>query len=164
MRKLGSAALFATLIVGLTGCATIFHGSNEDISVQSSPAGAKVTTTPSTGTYTTPTELNLARKNSYVLDFTAPGYSTASFNIQNSISGGYVVADVLLTGLVGVVVDGLTGAWYNLSPGEAVVSLTKTGDVTGPETLTVRVNATDNGHGLRITSDGPAVRVKVTNR
>jgi len=48
----------------LTGCGAILHGSRQNIDVQSSPSGATVETAPSTGTYTTPTNLNLERKNS----------------------------------------------------------------------------------------------------
>lgn len=164
MRRIRRGVLAAVVMIATGGCATIFHGSNQMIPVQSSPAGATVTTNPNTGQYTTPTNLSLARKQSYVLSFSQSGYTTASFNIQNSISGGYVVADVLLTGLVGVVVDGLTGAWYNLSPDQAVVTLTKVGDVPGPASITVRVDASNHGRELHISSDGPAVNVKVTNR
>jgi len=164
MRSIERGLVAAIALLAISGCAAIFHGSRQMIPVQSSPAGATVTTNPGTGQYTTPTNLNLARKESYVLSFSETGYSTASFNIQNSISGGYVVADVLLTGLVGVIVDGITGAWYNLSPDQAVVTLTKVGDVPGPASITVRVDAVKNGRGLRITSDGPSVNVRVTNR
>jgi hypothetical protein len=164
MRSIARGLVAAVVLLAFSGCATIFHGSREAIPVQSSPAGATVTTNPSTGQYTTPTILNLARKESYVLSFSHEGYSPASCNVQNNISGGYVVADVLLTGLVGVIVDGVTGAWYNLSPDQAVVSLTKVGDGPGPASITVSLDAINHGRGLRITSDDPGVNVTVTNR
>lgn len=111
----------------LTGCGALLHGPRQNIDVQSSPSGAKVETAPASGTYTTPSTISLERKNSYVLTFTAPGYSPATFNIHNGIGTGTVIADVLLTGLVGVVVDGLTGSWYGLSPESANVTLAKVG-------------------------------------
>lgn len=164
MRSIVRLGTLAAVLLLASGCATVFHGSRQIIPIQSSPSGATVTTTPSTGQYPTPANLNLARKDSYVLAFSHPGYSNAWFTVHSSISGGYVVADVLLTGLLGVVVDGITGAWYNLSPREVAVTLTKVGDGPGPSSITVRVDAINHGRGLRITSDGPGVNVKVINR
>lgn len=145
----------------LSGCGTIMHGANQNIDVQSSPAGAKVETSPGTGTYTTPTTLNLARKNSYVLNFSSPGYTPATFNIHNSVGTGTVIADVLLTGLVGVVVDGITGSWYGLSPEAATVTMTRMGAGTGPNEIKVYVARSDNGDGITIKTDAPDVEVSV---
>jgi hypothetical protein len=144
----------------LAGCGAILHGSRQNLDVQSSPSGAHVETSPATGAYTTPTTLNLERKNSYVLTFTSPGYNPATFNIQHNIGTGTVIADVLLTGLVGVLVDGLTGSWYGLTPESANVTLQRSTDGSGPEEIHVSVTRSDNG-GIRVTSDGPNVSVRV---
>ena len=62
----------------VTGCGTILHGPRQLVPVQSAPTGATVTATPADGgPVTTPGSLDLERKNSYVLTFTSPGYSTA---------------------------------------------------------------------------------------
>src|SRR5689334_14540500 len=114
--RIVSLVIAAALVAPVAGCGLIMNGSREAIEVQSSPAGAKVTTTPGTGEYTTPTTLNLERKNSYSLKFEKDGYSPATFEIQNGTSGGIVILDVLLTGLIGVVVDASTGAWNHLTP------------------------------------------------
>jgi hypothetical protein len=141
------------------GCGAIMHGARQNIDVQSSPSGAKVETSPSTGTFTTPTVLDLERKNSYVLTFTSPGYTPATFNIHNSVGTGTVIADVLLTGLVGVVVDGLTGSWYGLSPESANTTLTRvTGQ--GPSEIRVYVSKSKDG-AIEIKSDGGPVEVTV---
>ena len=136
------------------------HGGRQNIDVQSSPSGAKVETSPSSGTFTTPTTLNLERKNSYVLNFSSPGYAPATFNIHNSIGTGTVIADVLLTGLIGVVVDGLTGSWYGLNPDAATVSLSRVASGDGPAEIRVRVGQSLDGKGIQITSDVP-IQVKV---
>jgi hypothetical protein len=147
----------------LSGCGAILHGANQDIDVQTSPAGAKVETSPATGTYTTPTRLTLQRKNNYVLTFTSPGYTPATYNIHNSIGTGTVIADVLLTGLVGVIVDGLTGSWYGLSPESATATLTRlTG--TGPEEIHVHVGASNSGSTIELAGDAPGVKVQVTRQ
>ncbi len=100
MRPLIPSLLSVVSIGLLTGCGLILGGgSRQTIQVQASPEGAKVTTTPPTGDYTAPTNLNLERKTSYVLNFTKDGYSPATFQLASHVRGGIVVADVLLTGL-----------------------------------------------------------------
>jgi hypothetical protein len=109
MSTLRTAVSIAVALL-VTGCGAILHGPRQNIDVQTSPAGAKVETSPPTGTFTTPATLDLERKNSYVLTFTSPGYNPATFNLHNNIGTGTVIADVLLTGLVGVIVDAATGS------------------------------------------------------
>jgi hypothetical protein len=146
-----------------TGCGTIFNGTHQTIQVQSAPAGAKVETTPPSGTFTTPTQLELERKSSYVLTFSKEGYSPATFNIQNHSKGGIIVADVLLTGLIGVIIDAVTGGWYGLSPESATVSLTKVALVPGPDTI--RVNLARGEHGVvKVATDAPGVMIQVDKR
>jgi hypothetical protein len=146
-----------------TGCGTIFNGTRQTIQVQSAPAGAKVETAPPSGTFTTPTQLDLERKNSYVLTFSKEGYSPATFNIQNHSKGGIIVADVLLTGLIGVIIDAVTGGWYGLSPESATVSLTKVALVPGPDTI--RVNLARGEHGaVKVSTDASGVTIQIDKR
>jgi hypothetical protein len=66
----------------------------------------------------------------------------------------------LFTGLLGVVVDAATGAWYKLSPETAVVSLTKlVAAGAGPDSIQVYV--TTKGKDLRVESSAPGVRLNV---
>jgi hypothetical protein len=149
----------------LTGCGALLHGPRQNIDVQSSPSGAKVETLPASGTYTTPSTISLERKNNYVLTFTAPGYSPATFNIHNGIGTGTVIADVLLTGLVGVVVDGLTGSWYGLSPESANVTLTKLGGLEDDgDAIHVSIGVSANRKAVTLTSSAPLVSVAVTKQ
>lgn len=156
-------AVVAVTACFLSGCGTVMHGANQNIDVQTSPTGAKVETSPATGAYTTPTTLNLQRKNSYVLTFSSPGYAPATFNIHNSIGTGTVIADVLLTGLIGVVVDGLTGAWYGLDPENASATLTRLSG-TGPETIHIHVGTANGGGKVEVRSDAPGVKIEVTRK
>ena len=144
------------VIAPLGGCGALFNGSRQSIQVQSSPAGTKVTTAPETGEYTTPTTLNLERKNSYTLKFEKDGYSPATFQIQHHTSGGIVVLDVLFTGLIGVIVDASTGAWNALSPESATVSLTKIAAVPGPDTINVGIRVHNEGSRSRVDIDASA--------
>lgn len=165
MRRVISSVLLLICVTFLPGCGLILGGgSRQTVQVQASPAGAKITTTPPTGDYTAPTSLNLERKTSYVLNFTKEGYSPATFQLSSHVRGGIVVADVLLTGLIGVIIDAATGAWSKLSPETATVSLTKIAMIEGPDTIKVgiTVQRANDGTKLDIHSDTPGVAVQVT--
>lgn len=161
LTRTAAAALAATL---LSGCGAIMHGPRQLVDVQSSPSGAKVETSPATGTFTTPTTLNLERKHNYILTFSAPGYAPATFSIQNGLGTGTVIADVLLTGLVGVLVDGMTGSWYGLKTESTNVTLTRTENGgEGPAEIHVEVSAPDGRH-ITLRSDAPGVAVRVDRK
>jgi hypothetical protein len=165
MRRLISSVLPTVCVAFLlSGCGLLLGGgSRQTILVQASPTGAKVTTSPPTGDYTAPTSLNLERKTNYVLNFSKEGYSPATFQIQSHVRGGIVVADVLLTGLIGVIIDAATGAWSKLSPEAATVSLTKIGMVPGPDTIYVgiKVGHTRDANRVDVQSSEPGVLVRV---
>jgi hypothetical protein len=126
--------------------------------------GTTVATSPASATTVAPGTLSLERKNNYVLTFAAPGYQSANVNVTNSIGVGTVIADVLLTGLVGVVVDGLTGAWYGLNPETASATLIRQVGTIGPDEIHVRLGrVTSDGH-LSVNADAPGVSVEVTRQ
>jgi hypothetical protein len=148
----------------LTGCGAILHGSRQNVPVQASAPGATVSITPGANAVTAPSILSLERKNSYVLTFSAPGYSSSTVALQNSVGVGTVIADVLLTGLVGVVVDGLTGSWYGLNPESATATLTKKVGVVGPDEIKVYVGRTSKAGEVALKANAPGVSVAVSAR
>lgn len=157
-RMIGTALLLALLpFVG--GCGLMFGGTRQPIRTTSSPEGAMVTTSPATVEYRTPTVLNLERKNSYILEFSMPGYTTQKAEIQRKMRGGIVVLDVLV-GLVGVIVDAATGAWYKLEPEVTSVTLTKVSpDTPGPATITVSFDAKPTKNLIAVRASVPGVIV-----
>lgn len=163
VRYIGTALVSALILWPLTGCGAIFNGTTQTIRAQSSPQGATITTSPETGTFTTPASLELERSNSYVLTFSQEGYSEETFQIRRTMNGGILVLDIL-AGLIGVIVDAATGAWYNLSPEDVSVTLEQqNASVAGPEQIYVTV--TDQGDGdFVIESSEPGVNVDVLAR
>ncbi len=105
-----SVLLLAVLL--FINCATIFKGSQEYVDFQSDPAGAKVYVN---GSYkgTTPVELHLESNKTYHIEFKKEGYATKTYTLTNHLGTGWVILDVLC-GLVPVVVDAITGAWFKL--------------------------------------------------
>ena len=155
--------LLAILIATTTGCGAIFNGTSQTLTATSAPDQAMVKTEPGTGQFTTPAALSLERKNNYILTFTREGYQPATFPIRRSLQGGIVALDVLFTGLIGVVIDAATGAWYKLTPESAVVSLTRlSADGPGPQTIDVAVM--QKGDSLSLRSSVPGVTIDVQTR
>lgn len=144
-----------------SNCGAIFKGSRQSIQVQTSPSAVSLTLTPSAGNYTTPTTLNVERKNNYVLTFSKEGYEDTKFEIQKHLSGGILALDILFTGLIGVVIDAATGAWYNLKPEAITVNLARIGMGPGPENIEVAIQPSGS-NGIQITSSVPDVKIRVT--
>jgi hypothetical protein len=149
--------------MSIYGCGAMLNGAKQTVHVNSNPSPLKVTASPEIGIYTTPTAISLERKNSYVLRFEKEGYEPATFTIQRNLKFGIVLLDVLFTGLVGVVVDAASGAWYKLSPNEVTVSLIKVGAIDGPDKIDMSINILElnNDDLIGINSSVPDVTVKV---
>ncbi len=167
VRRIVAVFCILAIVPFVSGCGLVFGGTRQVIRATSSPDGASVTMSPGTSDYKTPASMSLERKNNYSLTFSAPGYTAQKFEIQHDVRVGIVVADVLLTGLIGVVVDAATGAWYKLSPEVASVTLTKaTADAPGPGEIHVGIsleNDKDNAN-VRVMSDAPGVSIHVQQR
>jgi hypothetical protein len=153
-------AAVLVMLTPLAGCGAIFNGTRQTISTTTSPDQVQVTVDKSQEKYTTPTMISLERKNDYTLTFTKAGYTPGTFHISHSIKGGILVLDIL-TGLVGVVVDAATGAWYSLQPSNVQVTLTKTDvGVVGPDSIRVGITTRRSTVQLQSTTPGVTVRVE----
>ena len=111
MKKLTSISILLFLLLNVS-CATIFKGTHNNVDFASDPAGAKVYVN---GFYRgdTPIRLKLESKRTYNIEFRKEGYATKPFTITNHVGAGWVVLDVIC-GLIPVIVDAATGAWYSL--------------------------------------------------
>ena len=112
MKQVISVVLVGAMVLYLFGCAAIFKGTSSKLDTNSQPKGAKVYVD---GNYMgdTPIRLKLESKRTYNIEFRMDGYKTKSYNVTNHVGAGWIVLDIL-AGLVGVIVDAATGAWYDL--------------------------------------------------
>lgn len=94
------------------GCATIIQGTEEEVSVDSEPDGATVSVD-GDKQGDTPQKFKLERGDSHTITINKEGYEKETYNISNDIAVEWVVVDVVF-GLVPIVVDAVTGAWYKL--------------------------------------------------
>lgn len=108
-----------------SGCATITRGTKDTLVVETDPAGATVTL--SNGmSGKTPTSFKLPRKENLVVTIDKEGYESLSINVNSQVSGAGaagMAGNVLVGGLVGVIVDPLSGAMKDLRPNPVKATL-----------------------------------------
>jgi hypothetical protein len=103
--------LAAVVCLFANGCATLFKGTSEEVRFESKPTGAEVWID-GIKFGTTPAVFKLESKKTYAIEFKMDG-KTRAVRPTNHMQAGYLVLDIL-AGLVPVIVDAATGAWYKL--------------------------------------------------
>jgi len=115
--------LFTFIIVG---CATIIKGTKQDIYIKSDPPNAEVIITTTGGVEVwkgvTPASVKLAKKKEYVVTIRMSGYKDATVQITQSFEP-WALANLVCTGIVGLVVDAVDGAMWKLEPDQIMVTL-----------------------------------------
>ena len=107
--------------------------------------------------------MELERKNSYTITASREGYRDATAQIRKSMRMGPLILDILFTGLLGVVVDAVTGGWWDLQPDNVTLVLEQTDPAqAGPDVITVMLSFQEAPDGLtaQIESSTP-VRVRL---
>ena len=112
--KLTHQILFVVVAVASSGCATIMTGTTEKIHFTSTPPGA-IAKVDSGQQVTTPGDLDLKRDRSYEVRIEKDGCLPAHRSI-NQTSNGWLIGNVLLGGVVGILIDASNGAAYHLEP------------------------------------------------
>lgn len=120
----------------LASCASIVHGSRQDIGITSTPAAARVTVDGQLRG-TTPLVVPLPRKRPHALRVELDGYQPYTVTLTRKTSG-WVWGNLLFGALVGLAVDASTGAMYRLTP----------------EQVQAQIGTTRTGSRSRVTTDG----------
>jgi hypothetical protein len=114
--------LVALLCISISAvrCASIIHGTTQKIPVTSEPTAANVSLKCLEGTVEaaslTPTTVVLKRnKVSCAIVVSKEGYQPSAVQLQRKLSGWYI-ANLLIGGIVGFIVDAADGAMFNQSP------------------------------------------------
>jgi len=116
--------LAVALVVSLSGCATILAGKGPvNVPTNTDPAGAEVFLD-GNRLGTTPVTVQVERKKPHTLVFKKAGYKDASCLLGTSTGAGWVILDVI-TGIVPIVIDAVTGDWSKVS-GNCSLTLEKT--------------------------------------
>ena len=115
--------LVIVLFVPLMGCASIMHGSRQNVGISSSPSGALARTEKGLSCYT-PCVLKLPRSHSHTILLEKEGYEPGGVTVANSTSG-WVWGNLFFGGLIGLGVDLASGGFWKLEPNTVNASLSK---------------------------------------
>ena len=120
-RKAKKGGTIFLLMLGLAGCASIIHGTHQDVGITSAPTGASVTID-NLQSGITPVFAKLTRKNNHIVRIELPGYELLDLTVTHSVSG-WVWGNVAIGGLIGLAVDAISGGMYKLSPEQLSATL-----------------------------------------
>lgn len=109
--------ILAVMLLSLTGCATIFTGSRQNVKINSFPSGAGIFLNgDSLGV--TPGTVRLKKGfNDKVLSLRKPGYLTKEFNVETSFNP-ITLLDIVVGVIIGGGIDAATGAMMHYSPND----------------------------------------------
>jgi hypothetical protein len=122
------ARLFVLAVAAATlpACATITRGTNQPFTVESTPSGARVSTSNGFQCDSTPCTFRMPRKDAFRVTVSKDGYVTQTHEIESGVSGNGaagMAGNLVFGGVVGGVVDASTGAMNDLKPNPLVVNL-----------------------------------------
>lgn len=109
-----TCSLALTLL--LSSCATIISGSKQNVKFSSNPSSATIFID-EVEVGKTPFEIKLARKSEHAVLIKLEGYQTYQTTLTKKFNAWYI-GNILIGGWIGLIIDPITGAIYNLSPNE----------------------------------------------
>lgn len=139
-RSISLFLLPAALIAG-AGCATVFTGTKQDVEIDSNPQQAYYRVITAGGALgstdgqevahgRTPDVVELSRKNDYIVKVKVEGYREATVKITQDFN--YWVICSAVCGLIGVGIDALSGAFWELDTNKVALTLVPAAQVPRP--------------------------------
>ena len=108
-----AALLLAALLTGSAGCATILHGTHTAVTIRSDAPQAEVFVDGEPrGLTPLVTMLDHTVSHQIVV---RRGEQAQLHRLESNLEPGWLVLDLFVTSIIGVVVDAVTGAWRGLS-------------------------------------------------
>ena len=108
------------LIIGIlplvAACATIMHGTTQNVGLSSTPTNARVTVD-NKPLGNTPVIAKLTRKDNHIVRFELDGYKPFEATLTRGTSG-WVWGNLVFGGLIGLAVDAMSGGLYKLTPNQ----------------------------------------------
>lgn len=106
--------LILLLLFLSSGCATIIHGTTQDVGIITDPSGAELVLD-GQERYKSPAKITMKRKEDHTVEVSKAGYQKETINIKSVLSGA-VAANIIAGGLIGWGVDAVSGGQYRLVP------------------------------------------------
>lgn len=115
--------LGSVLAMMLTSCGTIISGSKQSVRFASNPNQATIFVN-GQEIGKTPMETKLARKENHQVSIQLEGYLPYEIKLEKKFNEWYI-GNVFFGGIIGLVIDPITGALYKLTPKEVNAQLKK---------------------------------------
>ena len=132
-RTLSRIVFFALGGLLVAACATIMQGTSQEVSVSSTPTGARVLVD-GAEMGKTPLVASLKRKDKHVVRVELEGYQPFEMALGRATSG-WVWGNIVFGGIPGLAIDAITGGMYKLKPEEIQATLAQSAALsTDPET------------------------------
>jgi hypothetical protein len=110
-------------VILLSSCATIICGSSQHVKFASNPSSATIYID-EVEVGTTPFEINLRRNTEHQVMIKLDGYQPYETTLTKSFNPWYL-GNILIGGVIGLIIDPITGAIYNLTPRQVNAELSK---------------------------------------
>lgn len=106
------------LSLSLFGCAAVFRGTKDTVTIESNPAGAEAKRG-ERKIGVTPTKLETERSGVTQVTLTKEGYEDHHGVVKKQMNAGWLTLDILtcvipVAACIPIIVDALTGAWYDV--------------------------------------------------
>ncbi|MGE5943747.1 MAG: PEGA domain-containing protein [Flavobacteriales bacterium] len=108
--------LLLSSLVLLSSCATIISGSRQSVEISSEPSSATVYVN-EIKIGKTPVQKKLKRNQEYQLILKLDGYKTYETKLEKKFNAWYI-GNIVFGGLIGIIIDPITGAIHKLEPEE----------------------------------------------
>lgn len=122
MKKVTFFTLVLTALL-TSNCATIISGSKQNIKFNSNPTNATIFID-EVQVGKTPYETKLERKREYEVKIQLDGYKPYETKLTKKFNAWYL-GNILFGGLIGLIIDPITGAIYNLTPDQINAQMTQ---------------------------------------
>jgi hypothetical protein len=140
-RALQRITIVLSLLTSSAGCASIISGRTAQVKIDSYPRNAHVSVRDHEGSQvaqaTTPATVELKRGRTwlrptrYMATISKPGFQTARVPIRSTLNP-WVFGNIAAGGVIGLAVDGTTGAGWKPKPNEIVQHLRPLGEYDTP--------------------------------
>lgn len=140
MKRMFILLLVVVLALAIGGCASIISGTRKGVIVSTEPSNAEVNIDGVLGK--SPVSMEIKRYGDHVAKATLEGYNECHYKFEKGFNGWFL-GNILLGGLIGMAIDGISGAVVTIDPDEIKMVLSQDAEciimVRGPEKNFVNV-------------------------
>jgi hypothetical protein len=151
--KLVLGAFCIAAVLSIVGCASIIHGTRQNITVTTLPTKANVSIKTIGGIEvfngTTPVLTKISRNNEYDVFVTLEGYKVTKVHISKNFDALFL-GNLLCGGVVGMIIDGVNGAMWKLEPNAININLVTASINNSTATYAVFSKLDDQGNLKRV--------------